>query len=313
MGISFVSIDFETANSSRGSPCAVGMTKVIDGSITSDFYALTKPPKEFDYFDGWNISIHGITPTMVKDSKRFGDLWPEVRSFIGELPVVAHNAGFDLGVIREALTASKLEWPNLKYVCTMVLARRIYQMPSYRLPFVAEAAEVEWDDNRHHDARYDSEVAARILISMANKTDSNSIPDLLSKFQITPGVLTSNSWNGSHYAGGHQVRALSALVNHQANQSHPLYGASVCITGALQAMVKAEAWARVGELGGIPSQNVTASTNFLVVGEQDARHLRPGSLQSLKFQKAARLREKGQEIEVISESDFIILLEPMFG
>ena len=312
MGISFVAIDFETANSYRGSPCAVGLTKVLEGSIVDQFYSLTRPPKEYDYFDPWNISIHGITPSLVKNAKRFGDLWPELATFTGDLPLVAHNAGFDMGVIREALAASDITWPSLNYLCTMVLARRIYSIPSFRLPYVAEAAGISWDDEKHHDAKYDSEIAAKVLISMMTKSDFDSIPDLLNHFQIVLGVLSPVSWSGSHHKGS-SLPAKEIKINESANPSHPLYGAHVCFTGLLHSMPRSEAWSLVGEIGGLPSENVTSSTNYLVVGEQDSRRLKPGEVQSSKFMKAAKLKEKGQEIEVISESDFVTLLEPISG
>ena len=315
MGISFVAIDFETANSYRGSPCAVGLTKVIDGSIVNDFYSLTRPPKEFDYFDPWNISIHGITPSQVKNAKRFGDLWPELTTFIGDLPLVAHNAGFDMGVIREALTTSGIPWPSLKYACTMVLARRIYEIPSFRLPYVAEAAGVAWDDEMHHDAKYDAEIAAKVFLSMASKSGFDSIQDVLKNFNIALGVLTPISWSGSHYEG-HSLSSISAKeikVNENANPAHPLFGAHVCFTGSMDLMLRQDAWARLGEMGGIPDERVTRSTNFLVVGEKHAREMKPGEAQSLKFQKAAKLKAQGREIEVISESDFVTLLEPISG
>jgi len=312
MGISFVAIDFETANASRGSPCAVGLTKVLEGSIVDQFYSLTRPPKEYDYFDPWNISIHGITPSLVKNAKRFGDLWPKLSTFTGDLPLVAHNAGFDMGVIREALTASDITWPSLNYLCTMVLARRIYAIPSFRLPYVAEAAGISWDDEKHHDAKYDSEIAAKVLISMMTKSDFDSIPDLLHHFQIVLGVLSPVSWSGSHHKGS-SIPAKEIKINESANPSHPLYGAHVCFTGLLHSMPRYEAWTRLGELGGISSDNVTNATNFLVVGEQDSRKLRPGEIQSSKFQKAAKRKSHGQQIEVITESDFVSLLEPISG
>lgn len=311
-----MAIDFETANSFRGSPCAVGLTKVVDGLIVDSFYSLTKPPKGFDHFDSFNVAFHGITPDEVKNSKRFGELWPEMALFIGELPLVAHNAGFDMGVLREALTASKLSWPSSNYVCTMVIARRIYQIPSFRLPFVAEAAGVPWDSELHHNALYDSEIAAKILLSMAATNEFQSIQEILQRFHIVLGVLTPLTWTGSHFEGRYSWSSKPAKdieINHDANSSHPLYGAHVCFTGLLHSMPRIEAWSQLGKIGGIPSEGVTNSTNFLVVGEQDSRRLRPGEVQSSKFQRAAKLKAKGQEIEVISELDFISLLEPISG
>lgn len=54
----FIAIDFETANSSRSSACALGLVEVKDGVITAEHSWLIDPQQRFD---GMNISIHGIT------------------------------------------------------------------------------------------------------------------------------------------------------------------------------------------------------------------------------------------------------------
>jgi DNA polymerase III epsilon subunit-like protein len=54
MTLDFTAIDFETANSYRGSPCSVGLVKVRDGQIVDESFTLIHPPVRFDHFDGFN-------------------------------------------------------------------------------------------------------------------------------------------------------------------------------------------------------------------------------------------------------------------
>ena len=68
------------------------------------------------------------------------------------------------------------------------------------------------------------------------------------------------------------------------------------------------AWERVAELGRQPAAGVTKHTSILVIGYQDARKLRPGDALSAKARKASDLRERGQQIEIMPEADFIQLL-----
>lgn len=70
-----------------------------------------RPPHGFEHFDLRNIRIHGITPDQAEDAPVFADLW-SVLGLIGEDPIAAHNAWFDLGLIREACTVSGLPWPS---------------------------------------------------------------------------------------------------------------------------------------------------------------------------------------------------------
>lgn len=135
--LNFTAIDFETANSYRGSPCSVGLVRVRDGQVVDERHWLIRPPVGADWFDRWNTSIHGITADMVADAPRWSEVLPDIVSFIGDDVVVAHNAAFDTGVIRYACAVDNIEWPELKFLCTLVLARRALSLPSYRLPFVA--------------------------------------------------------------------------------------------------------------------------------------------------------------------------------
>lgn len=74
--MSWVAIDFETANSARDSACALGMAVVEDGRVAKTTSWLIRPPV-LD-FDPFNVSIHGITSEDVKDSPTFGELWRDV-------------------------------------------------------------------------------------------------------------------------------------------------------------------------------------------------------------------------------------------
>lgn len=316
MGLSFVALDFETANSFRGSPCAIGMIKVVDGQIADEYSRLVRPPIGSDHFDPWNVMIHGITPNMVRDAKRFGDEWPTVLDFIGGLPIVAHNAGFDMGVMREALTVSDISWPQLEYLCTMVLSRRTYELPSHTLAFVAKAAHVPWDEELHHDAMYDALIAAKIVLSMAKDNGCDTLYQLLEKLDVTVGILTPEKWVGCqsrHNYKSHSHRIKEVEINLGADPSHPIAGKRVVFTGTLHSMTRIDAWKAVAALGGVPQDNITNETNILVLGEQELSKLRPGETKSSKFLKAAKLKSQGRDIEVVTERDFLSQMEPPSG
>ena len=318
MSISFVAIDFETANSFRGSPCSIGLVKVIDGEPKEKYSKIFRPPKGYDNFDSWNVAIHGISASMVKNEPRFNEIWPEILEFIGDLPLVAHNAGFDLGVLREALTFSNLDWPSVEYVCTMVLGRRAYSIPSYTLPYVAEAAGILWDEANHHDAEYDALIAAKIFLSIANSNELSTIEEVLEKFGIKKGVLSVSNWAGcqSKFVSKWASKSLKISeveINSDADPDHPLFGKKVVFTGELHSFTRTVAWQEVAKKGGVPRDTIAKDTNILVVGEQTPMKLRPGVNQSKKFEKAALLKANGQQIEVMTERDFLTLLEVSEG
>lgn len=168
--LDFTALDFETANGFRGSPCSVGLVRVRGGQPVERAYWLMRPPAGFDRFDARNVRIHGITAGQVASAPRFGDLFPDLAGFIGEDPVVAHNAGFDIGVIESALEVSGMDIPQIDYACSLVMARRTYDLPSYALPVAAREAGYEL--RNHHDALADAEACARIMIDVVSRRTS---------------------------------------------------------------------------------------------------------------------------------------------
>ena len=89
----FAAIDFETANKERTSVCSVGVVIVREGEIVDSFYSLIKP--EPNYYCYWNTKVHGLTQEDTDNAPVFPDVWAQIEEKIKELPLVAHNKGFD--------------------------------------------------------------------------------------------------------------------------------------------------------------------------------------------------------------------------
>lgn len=311
MSLDFVAIDFETANTFRGSPCAVGLVHVRDGHIIDSSSTLIHQ----DYFDPYFVGIHGITEDDVKDAPTFEHAWPLIRERIGGFPIVAHNAAFDTGVIRDALSIMNMPWPELTFACTLVMARRTYDLPSYRLPYVAKAAGLVFNPDDHHKAESDAELAARIMLAIAKRHEANDLKTLADTLNLRLGQMSPDyGWEGCKsktYKArpGFGLSASDIPINPDADPENPLYGMGVTFTGTLGSMTRALAWQLVGQCGGMPVENVTKKTNLLVFGYQDARMLVPGASLSSKYQRALELKGKGADIEIIGEDDFLAMLQ----
>jgi DNA polymerase-3 subunit epsilon len=302
--LSYCAIDFETANEHRGSPCAVGLTRVEAGKVMKSVVYLMRPPEEVDYFDEFNVALHGITPAMVKKQPRFADRLPEILEFAKGLPLVAHNAAFDLGVIADAARLSGGSVPSLDFACTLVLARKTYDLLSYRLPFVAEAAGVKIE--HHHDPAEDAQAAAEILLAIAGHHGAGDLEALCEATKCKMGRLTDSTRRGFVSAGSQKLQIPGA--NPDADPSHPLYGSEIAFTGTLLTMSRPQAFELVAQLGAQPEATVTKKTDFLVLGQQDPSRLTPGAALSTKAQKAEQLRAKGQKIELLGEDDFLRMI-----
>ncbi|MDN6202753.1 MAG: 3'-5' exoribonuclease [Micrococcaceae bacterium] len=328
MALDFTAIDFEPANGFRGSACSVGVTRVRDGGIVDEAYWLMRPPEGFDHFDPRNVQIHGITADMVATAPRFGEVFGELASFIGADTVVAHNAAFDLGVIRSALEVSELAGPAYDFACTVKLARKTYSLQSYSLPFVAEAAGSPMEN--HHDALADARACASIMIDIGHRhaVDSGSRAagaargamghaaayapgDGLSKATVSArerlaaGMLVPAQ---PTWAGGWPSEGENPPPNPGADPAHPLYGETVVFSGNLS-ITRQEAKNRAAENGATCASRVTRATTVLVVGDGFV----PGDLHTTrlttKVKHVLRLREAGRGISLLSEGEFLQLVD----
>ena len=186
--LNFITIDFETANSwNRGSACAVGIVEVKNGSIVDQYYSLINPNDEIDpYF----IEIHGITPEMVEFEPTFEEVWKDIRHYFEDNIVIAHNASFDMSVLRYCLNAANITFPDFNYACTYLLAKRIYPgLPSYRLNYIFNYLNLGNFD--HHNALEDSRAAALILLNYLNSNDMDDVELLSNKYEYNLGRLIS--------------------------------------------------------------------------------------------------------------------------
>lgn len=155
----FVAIDFETADHGADSACSVGLVRVEDRQIVARETVLIRPPRSRMLF----THVHGITWPMVKDAPVFKDVWLKALPLLeGAQYLAAHNAGFDRGVLNACCLAHGLPVPPLQFVCTVQIARRVWQMKPANLPAVCRRLGIGLI---HHDAGSDAEACARIIIA----------------------------------------------------------------------------------------------------------------------------------------------------
>jgi DNA polymerase-3 subunit epsilon len=301
-GNAWVVVDFETA-STRGTPCQLGAIRFEEGREVDSFETLIFQPANL--FDPFNVALHGITPQAVANAPK----WPEVRArlidFAGGAPLIAHNAPFDMGVIRDASDLWEIGWPTLSYACTLTLSRRIWPgQPSYSLLLICSTLGIPVDLDRAHEALADARLAAGLLSHALSDAPADSLEELLDHVGVTLGRIEPDGWFGCHARAraAHDVE-----VNHDASPESPFYGKNICFTGEL-AMVRSQAWQLVGAAGGTPQDGVTKKTDFLVCGYQDLWKLAAGESKSHKLRRAEELHAAGQPIELMTERDFYRML-----
>jgi len=179
--MNFTTIDFETANYSRNSACAIGMVKYLNGKKAGTFYSLIRPPVLYIRPDF--TAIHGLTVEDVKDAPLFSEIWEnKIFPFIGNLPLAAHNAQFDINVLCSVLEYYEQDIPAFSYFCTCNLARKCWpELKSHKLTLLAEHFGIKYNA---HNALDDAETCGKIVLLAAKKYKAAYVDDLLEAANI---------------------------------------------------------------------------------------------------------------------------------
>jgi DNA polymerase-3 subunit epsilon len=161
--MNFCTIDFETANYSRNSACAVGLVKVENGAIVKTFSTLIRPPTMGFTF----THIHKLTWQMVKDAPTFREIWPRIAEFAqGAEFIGAHNAPFDRSVLTACLRDMGIEPTLPPFKCTLKLSKEKWDIPAYKLSDVCRHLNIALN---HHEAQSDALGCAKILLAASFK------------------------------------------------------------------------------------------------------------------------------------------------
>jgi DNA polymerase-3 subunit epsilon len=176
VSLDFTAIDFETANPNRASACSVGLVKVRDGRLVHAAATLIRPPAKYSEFSGYNTKVHGISAAMVAAAPSWRPVADWIGRYAGDDLLVAHNAAFDMSVLRQACAAESMPAPGNDYLCTLALARQASRLPSYKLPDVA--AEFGITLTAHHDASADARCAAQVAVAMARRHGHDKLEQL---------------------------------------------------------------------------------------------------------------------------------------
>lgn len=183
--MTYYAIDFETANDYPNSACSVGVVRFVDGIEQDSVYSLIKPAKM--YFKSEFIDIHHISYGDVRNELQFPEVWQTiVEPFVGNgktepIYFVAHNAKFDMGVLKACFDYYGMPTPNIEYACTLRIARKVWKdFERHKLTFLADKFGIEYDA---HNALDDARTCGKIF-SMAAEKSKCSTEELFSKYRI---------------------------------------------------------------------------------------------------------------------------------
>ena len=120
--MTFKAIDVETANADRATICQIGIVHVEEGEIVDRWETLIDPE---DWFDPWNVSIHGIDEIDVNNSPTLPQVRNELRRRLRGSALVSHTS-FDRVAFERAMDRYGLERLQVTWLDSAGIARRAW-------------------------------------------------------------------------------------------------------------------------------------------------------------------------------------------
>lgn len=191
----FTVFDIETTglSSKNDKITEIGAVKIFNGQIIDTFSQLVNPNVKIP---DRIVELTGITDELVRDKPTIDEVMPKFLDFIGDSVLVAHNASFDIGFIRENCNLLRLKF-DYTYLDTLQLSRELFpELKSHRLNILAKHLHIKLEN--HHRAVDDSEATAKIftnLIQMLKEKEVSKLEEINYIFEGNKNIKSNNTFH----------------------------------------------------------------------------------------------------------------------
>lgn len=280
---SYVAIDIETTGLDPHFDEIIELAaiRIQDGIETDRFQSLVNPECEINEFIE---DLTGITNAMLAEAPTLETALPQFLAFVGKEVVVGHNVNFDINFLYDRAEDLNLGPFSNDFVDTMRISRKLYpDLKHHTLSSII--VELKVGEAVEHRALADCVQTQKCFEIMRSRADEiGGIP------QKSKAIAKSIVAETTDF-----------------DEDSPIYGRTFAFTGTLERMTRREAMQMVVNAGGMCTDNVVASTNFLVLGNQDYyKGIKDGK--SNKQKKAEKMQLNGADIITISENTFYDML-----
>jgi DNA polymerase-3 subunit epsilon len=112
-------------------------------------------------------AVHGLTDRFLSDKPAFTDVCAQLVDFIGDSPMIAHNAAFDFGFINHELGAcGRPGVCTSRMICTLVLARQKFPGAKHSLDALCTRFGVDRSQRLKHGALLDAQLLAQVYVEL---------------------------------------------------------------------------------------------------------------------------------------------------
>ena len=177
----FVVFDIETTgtNKMKDKIIEIGAVKIRNGMITEEFSELIDPKMPLSPYI---INLTKINDYMLKGKRTIDEVLKDFKKFVSDLPIVAHNADFDMGFIRQKGRELGIDFNNMS-VDTVNMARGLVSdLTRYKLNTLANYFKI--DLKSHHRALDDAICCAHIFNRLIKLTKKQDITNALNLNEV---------------------------------------------------------------------------------------------------------------------------------
>ena len=171
----------------------IGCIEILNRNITNNtFHKYINPNREIDVEAS---KIHGLTNSFLKDKPVFEEIYPELRKYISNSPIIIHNAPFDIGFLKKehsTITVSD-DFLDNEVIDSLKLARKISPGKKNTLDALCERYSIDNSDRTLHGALLDAKLLAFVYLKMT--VGQNHFSDLISDHNFnssTKKVINDN-------------------------------------------------------------------------------------------------------------------------
>ena len=160
----------------------IGCIEILNRNITNNtFHKYINPNREIDVEAS---KIHGLTNSFLKDKPVFEEIYPELREYISNSPIIIHNAPFDIGFLQKehSMTNVSDDFLDNEIIDSLKLARKISPGKKNTLDALCERYSIDNSDRTLHGALLDAKLLAFVYLKMT--IGQNNFDDLTSEHNV---------------------------------------------------------------------------------------------------------------------------------
>lgn len=267
--MNFISLSIKTANQWPDSICAIELIKIENNEVTDSLHSYIHTNQEFDPF---YTSLHGIEQADIQNSPTFAQFAPILHNWLEQQNVVSFYQPYEALCIQESYDSIGQLPPTFIHRSVLPFAKQnVKQLPSYTL-----------HDLVHHldlaEQASDAERLAQVVITLLQK----------------------------------EKHGLSLLHNEIIARKEPLASLqqkTVVFTGGLHGLRRSDAAKLVMRAGGFFSNTMSKKVDILVISMKSQHNFEQTMHQSSKWRLAITLQQSGHPIDIITEEDFLTLIQ----